>query len=225
MKLISLSISLLFLLIASASCEKDNYAPPSSTLTGKVVYNDQPVGLRSGGVQLELWQPGYVLFTKIPVHVDQDGTFSVSVFDGDYRLSFLAGNGPWAVSRDSIMVNVKGSTAVEVPVRPYFIIRNQSVTREPGRLSSVFNLEKIDESRTLQFAGLYIGTTAVLDNINNKQKVEVQAAGISSLTAPIKIDATLSAALAGRDYIFARIGVKTSGVNEMIFSPVVRITR
>ena len=225
MKLIPLSISLLFLLIAFTSCEKDNYALPSSTLTGKVVYNDQPVGLRSGGVQLELWQPGYALFTKIPVHVDQDGTFSVSVFDGDYRLTYLAGNGPWVVTRDTIVVNVKGATEIGFPVRPYFVIQNASVTAEAGKLSSVFNLQKIDDSRALQFVGLYIGSTAVLDNINNKQKVEVQAAGISSLTAPIKIDATLSAALAGRDYVFARIGVKTSGVNEMIFSPVVKITR
>jgi hypothetical protein len=222
MKSISRSLSLLILL-ATASCEKDNYTPPSFTLAGKVVYNDQPVGLRSNGVQLELWQPGYPLRTKIPVYVDQDGSFSASVFDGNYRLSFVAGNGPWVVSRDSIVVNVNGNTTVDVPVRPYYVVSNEAITAEAGKLSSTFSLNKIDDSRALQFAGLYIGTTTVLDNINNRQKVEIQAANISSLTAPVKIDASLTAALASRDYIFARIGIKTAGVNEMIFSPVMKI--
>ncbi|REA57174.1 hypothetical protein DSL64_24630 [Dyadobacter luteus] len=222
MKVLYRSIWLLFF-IALWSCEKDNYTPPASTLTGSVVFNNQPVGLRSNGVQLELWQPGFPLRTKIPVHVDQDGSFSASVFDGNYRLSFVGGNGPWVVSRDSIVVNVNGNTTVDVPVKPYYVISNEAVTNEAGKLASTFNLGKIDDSRALQFVGLYIGTTAVLDNINNRQKVEIQAANITSLTAPVKIDATLSAALASREYVFARIGVKTSGVNEMIFSPVVKV--
>jgi len=222
MKLIHLSISL-FLLFAFTSCEKDNYQLPSATLTGQIVYNNQPVGIRSGGVQLELWQPGYALKTKIPVHVDQDGTFSASVFDGSYRLTYLAGNGPWVVTRDTLVVDVKGNTMVNFPVKPYFTVKNEAITAEAGKLLAAFNLEKIDDTRALQFAGLYIGTTAVLDNINNKQKVEVQAASITSLTDPVKLSATLSAALASRDYVFARIGVKTSGVNELIFSPVVKI--
>lgn len=222
MKVLYRSICFL-ILVALWSCEKDNYAPPASTLTGTVTYNNQSVGLRSNGVQLELWQPGFPLRTKIPVHVDQDGSFSASVFDGSYRLSFVAGNGPWVVSRDSIVVNVNGNTTVDVPVKPYYVVSNEAVTNETGKLTSTFNLAKIDESRALQFVGLYIGTTAVLDNINNRQKVEIQAANITSLTAPVKIDATLSAALASREYVFARIGVKTSGVNEMIFSPVVKV--
>jgi hypothetical protein len=213
----------LFLLLAFTSCEKDNLAPPTSTLTGKVIYNNQAVGVRSNGVQLELWQPGYPLRTKIPVYLNQDGTFSASVFDGSYRLSFVSGNGPWVVSRDSINVNVNGNTTVDVPVRPYYVVNNETITAEGSKILSSFGLEKIDDTRALQYVGLYIGTTAVLDNINNRQKVEIQAAAISSLTAPVKIEAGLSAALASREYVFARIGVKTAGVNELIFSPVVKI--
>jgi hypothetical protein len=222
MKLNLLIVGLLFL-CALSSCEKDNYAPPSSTLTGTLVYNGQPVGLRSGGVQLELWQPGYALRTKIPVHIDQDGTFSSAVFDGSYRLTFLAGNGPWVVSTDSLRIDVNGSTNVDIPVRPYFVVRNPTISAESKTLSSTFNLERVDNSRALQFVALYIGTTAVLDNINNRQRVEIPAASITSLSEPVKIGASLSVALASRSYVFARIGVKTAGVNEMIFSPVVKI--
>ena len=56
-------------------CEYDNYDPPRSFLTGTVTYNGNPVGVRSGATQLELWQHGYQLFEKIPVYIAQDGTF------------------------------------------------------------------------------------------------------------------------------------------------------
>ncbi|RYF68228.1 MAG: DUF3823 domain-containing protein, partial [Cytophagaceae bacterium] len=59
--------AILFSLLAGtvllASCAKDNYEPPKSTLTGRVIFDNQPVGVRTNGVQLELWQRGYQLFT------------------------------------------------------------------------------------------------------------------------------------------------------------------
>src|SRR5688572_5356036 len=108
------------LVVFLAACKKDNFEPPKSWLTGKVVYQNQPLGVRSNGVQLELWQPGYANFSKIPVFVAQDGTFSANVFDGNYKLTFLRGNGPWVETTDTINVSVKGSTEVDVPVTPYF---------------------------------------------------------------------------------------------------------
>src|SRR5690606_5947206 len=72
----------------------DNYDPPTSEITGRVLYNGEPVGVRSGGVQLELWQPSYELNQKIPVRIAQDGTFSAAVFNGSYEINLLPGNGP-----------------------------------------------------------------------------------------------------------------------------------
>src|SRR4051812_34652244 len=102
-----LSIGILICVLIAA-CTKDNYDPPKSMLSGQVVYQGQPVGVRSNGVQLELWQPGYQFFTKIPIYVDQDGTFSAALFDGNYKLTRLKGNGPWADNTDTINVVVKG---------------------------------------------------------------------------------------------------------------------
>ncbi len=213
----------LLLLFANSSCELDNYEPPSSTLSGTLVYNGDPVGLRSGGVQLELWQSGFALNTKIPVNVSQDGEFSASLFDGTYKLTFLAGNGPWVVSTDTIVVDVKGSTSVTVPVEPYYVVRNASITGGGSQVSSTFNVEQINGSRALQWVGLYVGTTSILDNINNRLRVELPAESITSLDEPINIAVNLTAELSARSYVFARIGVKTSGVNEMLFSPVFKI--
>lgn len=212
-----------FLLALCMACEKDNYAPPTSQLIGSVVYNNQPIGLRSGGVQLELWQPGFALNRKIPVYIDQNGSFSAALFDGTYKLTFVSGNGPWVVSQDTILLDVKGDTQVSVPVKPFFIPREEKISVQNGKVSAAMNIERIDNSRTLQNVGLYVGTTAILDNINNKQRAEVTAATIGQTGGPVSLEVTLPASLSSRDYIFARLGIRVSGVNEMIFSPVVKL--
>src|SRR5687768_1881292 len=123
-----LSFIIGILVVFSAACKKDNFDPPMSWITGTVVYQNQPVGVRSNGVQLELWQPGFANFSKIPVHVAQDGTFSANVFDGDYKLTFLRNNGPWVDRTDTINVSVRGSATVDVPVTPYFLVGSETFT-------------------------------------------------------------------------------------------------
>src|SRR3954470_23751320 len=113
---------IIFIAILMAACKKDNYEKPASTLTGRVVYNKEPLGLRSNGVQLELWQHGYELFTKIPVYLSPDGTFSALLFDGAYKLVLRQGNGPWKDNADSIDVTVRGTTNIDVQVQPYYIV-------------------------------------------------------------------------------------------------------
>jgi hypothetical protein len=199
------------------SCVKDNRPEPKSVLKGRVVYEGQPVGVRSNGVQLEIWQSGYQLFTKIPVYINQDGTFSASLFDGDYKLVRLRGNGPWVDNTDTIAVSLRGSQELDVPVQPYFVFQNDTYSKGEGKVSATFNLKQVDASRNLERVNLYVGTTMIVDPNNNAGNVEKLAAGITDFSQPITLTATLSAALAGREYVYARIGVKTSGVGEMAF--------
>jgi len=202
--------------LAIISCEKDNRAAPKSVLKGRIVYDGQTVGVRSNGVQLELWQRGYQLFTKIPVYVNHDGTFAASLFDGNYKLVRLRGNGPWVNNTDTIDVELRGTKELEVPVRPYFVFKNDTYAKGEGKVSATFTLQKVEAAGVLERVNLYIGTTMILDPNNNAANVQ-QLAAATDLTKPITLTATLSAALAGRDYVYARIGVKTSGVGEMLF--------
>ena len=78
-----------------AGCKYDNYTAPQSVLSGTVGYQGAGIGVRSNAVQLELWQRGWQLFSKIPVYVQQDGTYKAILFDGDYKLTYLKGVGPW----------------------------------------------------------------------------------------------------------------------------------
>lgn len=204
-------------LVALSSCEKDNRAEPKSELKGRIVYEGAPVGVRSNGVQLEIWQRGYQLFTKIPVYVNQDGTFSASLFDGNYKLVRLRGNGPWVDNTDTIDVELRGTKELDVPVKPYFVFQNDVYSKGEGKVSATFNLKQVDNSRTLERVNLYVGTTTIVDPNNNAVNVQEIAANITDLSKPITLTATLSPTLAKREYVYARIGVKTSGVGEMLF--------
>ncbi|WP_221390041.1 DUF3823 domain-containing protein [Dyadobacter sp. NIV53] len=223
----NINIPLLFLAMAFSitflSCEKDNRVEPKSVLKGRVIYDGQAVGVRSNGVQLEIWQRGYQLFTKIPVYINQDGTFSASLFDGNYKLVRLRGNGPWVDNTDTIEVELRGTKELDVPVKPYFVFKNDVYSKGEGKVSATFNLQQTDTTRTLERVNLYVGTTSILDPNNNAVNVEQLAATITDLSKPITLTTTLPAALAGRDYVFARIGVKTSGIGEMLFGATQKI--
>jgi Protein of unknown function (DUF3823) N-terminal domain/Domain of unknown function (DUF3823_C) len=200
----------------------DNYEQPSSRLNGNVVYNGAPVGVRSNGVQLELWQPDYELNQKIPVFVDQDGSFSAVLFDGTYRLNLLAG-GPWVENRDTIQVEVNGTATVTFPVIPYYTVANETIVHANGSIVATFGVGQVTTSRALDFVGVYVATTSFVDRTNMAARLERARSGIANLNDPITLTVDLPANLAQRTDVFVRIGVKTVGIAEMLFSPVYRI--
>lgn len=206
-----------------AGCEKDNYDAPSSTLTGRVVYQDQPLGVRSDGVQLELWQPGFQLFTKIPIYVAQDGTFSASLFDGNYKLTRLKGNGPWADNTDTINIEVRGGTTVDVPVDPYFVVRNVNIQRSGTAVNATFNLQRVNTTKNLEYVRLYLGQTLITDQVRNDASATIAGNTNPDLSQPITMTLNVTGSLASKDFVFARIGVKTEGVAELLYSQPVKI--
>jgi hypothetical protein len=220
-KLFSLIPVLLALLLAGCG-EYDNFEPPKSTLNGKVVYNGQPVGVRSGTVRLELRQPGpgYPIWkaAKIDVHVAQDGTFSALLFDGSYKLTRVRGNGPWADLSDTINVEVRGAATVEVPVEPFYLVRNETIQKSGNAITTSFNLQRGNLSRNLERVNLYVSATTIVDATNQGANSQKLAAAIPDLSQPITLSVDLPAALAGKPYVFARIGVKTAGVEELAYS-------
>src|ERR1044071_204279 len=212
------AITLLALVSILFGCKKDNYDPPGSKLSGRVVYQNQPVGVRSNGVQLELWQSGFQLFTKIAVYIAQDGTFSASLFDGDYKLTRLKGNGPWADNTDTINVQVRGNTTVDVPVDPYFITKSETFTKRGSNINASVTLQRVNTTRNLELVRLYIGQTIITDQNNNAAINEKLASAITDITQPITLSAAIPSGLAGKDYVYARVGVKTAGVAELLYS-------
>jgi PBP1b-binding outer membrane lipoprotein LpoB len=197
-------------------CEYDNYDPPTSILSGKVKYQNEPVNVRSNGTQLELWQDGYALRAKIAVYIDQDGNYSAALFDGNYKLVRLAG-APWENQTDTIPVTVKGNTVVDVPVNPYFVVRNVSFQKEGSNITGKFTIEKISASANLSLARLYLGKTLITDQNNNAANATINASAIT-VGQETTVSLSIPASLASEDYLFARIGVQTQGVGELYYS-------
>lgn len=218
MKRLFLSSITILLVILLAGCEKDNFKEPTSVLKGRIVYQNEPLSLRSDGVQLELWQAGFQLYTKIPVFVAQDGTFSASLFDGEYKLTRLRGNGPWADNTDTINVSVKGNTVMDVPVDPYFVLRNPTFQKSGNNITGRVNLQRVNTSRNLEFVRIYVGQTMITDQVNNAGTATVTASAITDLTQPVNLSVAIPASLATKDFVYARIGVKTLGVAELVYT-------
>ena len=57
MKIKSICLATIAILLL-ASCEYDNYDMPNAILSGRVVYEGTPVGVRATATRLELWQEG-----------------------------------------------------------------------------------------------------------------------------------------------------------------------
>jgi hypothetical protein len=215
--------TLLLAVAVLAGCKYDNQEPPKSFITGRMVYNDQPIEVRSNSVRLELWQPGYALFQKLEIMVAQDGTFSTNVFDGNYKITRLRGNGPWADQTDTIDVQLQGNTVINVPVMPYFVVKNPVLKKNGNAIEATFNVEKVHASGNLESVSLYLGNTVLVDQNNNSATVR-KAASAVDLSQPVTLSATIPTPKGGaRSYVYARIAVRTVGVGEQIYSTPVRI--
>jgi hypothetical protein len=239
---------LLLLIVISVlgGCKKDNKEPPKSTLTGKVMVEGtkEAVGVASNRVQLELWQSGYALFQKIAVHIDQDGSFSANLFDGQYKLVRLSG-APWANNTDTINIDLRGSANVEVPVKPFFTVGNETITFNAAdtSITSTFSVSRIDATKTADRVSLHLGLTYFVDAVTNQIPLpsanndKTPASNYLTVPTTIKVflnpsrypgsstaDLRRQLGLAlQKGYLFARVAVRTTGVTERFYSQVKQI--
>jgi len=214
---------ILLVIFLFTGCEYDNFDEPKSVLSGKVVYNGTPVGVRTNGPQLELWQDGYDLRYVIPVYIAHDGSYSVILFDGQYKLVRKAG-APWeAQLNDTITIDVKNNTVFDVPVKPYFIISNEKIQYASGTITASYTVDKIVETTNLAEVRLYIGKSILTDQNKNEQVVNANLSDIGE-GQTITLSAQLSANLTSLDYVFVRIGVRATISSEFYYTQVQKVS-
>ena len=212
----------LFLIFAAAiavlaCCKYDNYEEPQSTLSGTINYQGQAVGVRSNAVQLELWQGGYQLYTKIPVYVQQDGTFKAILFDGDYKLTYLKGVGPWVTKTDTIAVSVKGNTVKDFPIEPFFLIKTSSFVKNGTNIVGTLTLQRVNTTQSLEAVRIYLNKGTIADSNINLANFSIAGSAIPDPNATITISVAIPSTLSANDYLYARVGVKTTGVTELAY--------
>jgi hypothetical protein len=225
--IIGATIAVLF-----ASCKKDNYDAPEADFTGRIVYKGEAINVQYGQVNFELWQPGFGNNAAIPVNVSQEGTYSAKLFDGNYKLVFAANQGPFlwkknaAGRQDTIAVNISGSKVMDIEVMPYYMIRGATLSAAAGKVNGFCKLEKIitdANAKDIENVSLYINKTQFVDGGNNIGSQQITGAAIADLNN-LNMSVSIPAMTPTQNYVFARIGVKIAGVEDMIFTPVSKIS-
>ncbi|MGS2761878.1 DUF3823 domain-containing protein [Sinomicrobium sp. M5D2P9] len=211
------------------SCGIDNFDEPDTFFSGRVVYEGEPVQVRHGEVRFQLWQPEYGNPGPIEVPLNQDGSFSIKTFRGDYKLVFVNNAGPFQTEiineeqRDTIFFTLEGEQTLDVNVMPYYMIENAEFSLSGNTVNADCSVRQIitgEGSREVERVTLYLNNTGfVSDNdLENYANANADMADLNAVevSAEIPDDNT-------RNYVFARIGVKISGVESLIFSPVEKL--
>ncbi|RFS19632.1 DUF3823 domain-containing protein [Chitinophaga silvatica] len=222
----------LFLLgLLMGACKKDNYPAPSCTFNGRIVYNGEAIGVSQQDVYFELWEPGWDKRIPINVNVNQDGSFSSMLFPAQYKLIIPASQGPWKTKEDgtthsdTIQVNITGNQSLDIEVLPYYMIRTPKLQFANGKVSASCKLEQIikdGNARGIDQVVLYLNKTQFVDKKNNIKTAEINGGDIADINN-ITLTADVPSMTPTQNYVFARIGLKISGVEDMIFSPVEKI--
>jgi len=222
------------LLIATTGCKKDNYDAPSAKLSGHLVYKGEHVNVEFNQVPFQLFQPGFGLSGPISGTFDQDGAYSALLFNGNYKFTISANQGPFLWKevapgkRDTLAVSVNGDQTLDIEVTPFYMVRQPVFTAAASNITTTFNIEKVVtdvNAKDIESVSLYINKTQFVsgNNDNNIARTDRAGASITSLNN-ISMSVAIPAMVPTQKYVFARIGIKIAGVEDMIFSPIVKVT-
>jgi len=221
-------IYLAILLATFISCKKDNYHAPGSKLTGHIVYKGEPIEVEYNQVQFELYQYGFGKTGPVPGTFQQDGSYSMLLFNGEYKFIIPNGQGPFkwkqtaAGAPDTTTIALNGNKDLNIEVTPYYMVRNPRITAAGASILGNFKVEKIitgAPAKDVESVSLYINKTRFVSGADNTAVTTVDAAAVTDWNN-VQLSVTVPG---GQSRVYARIGVKIAGVEDRIFSPVVEI--
>jgi hypothetical protein len=184
----------------------------------------------------------------IDIYARHDGSFTAKFFDGDYNMT-TGGNlkNPFEDFTTPKPVTVNGNTDLgNIEVVPYWWMSNLQTTYTGGVFTATFNLTKptTQANRNLQYVAIYLSPTNLPDILSatqgatrtfnagtNSNGNSVPAAASTGGAVTIKVDLnTLTTgekqflrAFGGSGTIYASIGIKTSAVNDQIYSDAIQL--
>lgn len=224
-------IVLLALGTALMACEKDNYEPPSALLSGRLLYQGEPIYVEYDRVSYDLYQDGFGKTGPLGSTFTSEGEFSQLLFDGDYKMVIPGGQGPFvtlqndAGGADTILIALRGNTTQNIEVTPFWMIRNPQLAAGGGNVTGTFALEQIatgDNAREIESATLYISKTLFANSQTNVASATVGGGDIIDVSN-VSLSAEVPELVPTQNYVFASIGVKFAGVDDLIFSPTQKI--
>ena len=213
--------------IALVSCELDNFHKPESVLSGRFVYNEQPLQLRGTAgdwdnmIYAYQYGPAYENIGGINIYCNSDGEFRNLMYNGNYKLVLRQDRGPWIPMKDTIEVSISGNYNLDIEVTPYFIITQCDITYHNNVVKVKCQIDKIVEDAQIQDVVLYISSTKLVDNV--AKIAEKSFANISPGITEFEFDLTNNGITDAAHYLFARVGVRAINTNEYIFSEIQKL--
>jgi hypothetical protein len=247
MKHIFKYLFILGVVFSFASCKKDNYSKPGSFLTGSLMYQGDSIFVERSQVSYQLYQSGFGQIGPIGAssssdqnaspstltYFAQDGTYSQVLFNGAYKLIIPNGQGPFIWKQDafgnpdSLSITLEGDKTVNLEVTPYYMIRNTQISASAGIVTATFKAEKIitdpSMAKDIERVSLYINKTQFVSGGDNIAFTDLPVADIAN-PDNISLTVEVPALATTQSYIFARVGIKIKNVEDMIFSPLQKIS-
>ena len=144
------------------------------------------------------------------------------MFDGEYKLVRKGGD-PWQPQlTDTIVINVSGRTELDVPVTPYITLTDASYAVSGSSLSADFQINQVVSGSELQEVFVFMSNSVLLDrNINDyAEALPVEALSFGS---PASVSVSIPEDLQNAEYVFVRIGARSSNSNELIYTQAEKI--
>lgn len=124
-------------------------------------------------------------------------------------------------NHESVTVNLKGHTEVNLEVTPYFMISNEQLSVTGSAMNASFMINRIVPDAKISRVMLLLSKTQFADDVNNlyRQDFSDVVPGSVNLSADISGNTEIVKAKA----LYARVGVLANGADQAIYSPVVRL--
>lgn len=225
MKIRKLYLFVFSLAILFSGCALDNYEEPNVMLTGNLMYNGEALNLSSTEVDLQLWEQGWQLDKSINVNIDQEGKFQSLMYAGTYKLVIPQNQGPFIPEVDTILINLPEQSNIDLQVTPYYLVNNAQFSASSGKISANFSIQKVitdTNAKDIDKVFLYINKTGFVDKSNNIKNTSLAVSAITDFGS-VSMEVDIPELVPVQSYVFARVGIKIKGVEDMIFSPVMKL--
>lgn len=215
------------------SCKKDNYSPPNLMLTGQLTYQNTPINVEKNAVHLQIYQFGFGRVGPVDETFSQDGSYSTMLFSGDYKMVVPNGDGPFIITQkapgvpDTLAVTLNSNQTVNIEVTPYYLINaSQIAAVGTDSIHAAFQIQKIitdsATAKNIEYVRLFVNKTQFVSGGNNIATANINGADITD-AGNVSLGVKVPAMTPTQTYVYARVGLKIVNVEDLIFSPLVKV--
>ena len=116
---------------------------------------------------------------------------------------------------------MKGNTVQDIPVTPYFSVRNVSFARNGNKVTARFTINKVVADANLENVGIYLGTGILTDE--KQKEAELKLGNTVSLNQENTAEIEIPSGLLNESYLYARVGVKSDKSSEYCYSQSIKV--